>query len=68
MIITTTAKAICVPLYEKIEMKRKGIVAIIGDGQSAMALLPSWDNWGATLASGEKLQEGKRYQITIELD
>jgi hypothetical protein len=64
-IIETYAQAKRIPAgYKRTE---GNITAIINEGQSCIALIPGWENWGATLKDGTRLKEGKYYKITIEI-
>lgn len=63
--IETYAEAKRIPAGEVI--KRDNINIICNEGQSCIALVPRWTNWGATLKDGTKLKEGRTYKIIIEV-
>lgn len=50
------------------EIKQRGNVIIVeNEGQTCIALVPRWANWGETLEDGTRLKEGETYKITIEV-
>ena len=65
-VIKTFATAKRVPAGEVV--KRDNVIVIVNEGQSCMALVPRWGEWGAALEDGTRLVEGQNYRITIEVD
>jgi len=49
-------------------IKQEGFTLVSNEGQSCIALVPRWANWGATLQNGKKLIEGRTYKIIIEVE
>ena len=64
--IRTWAVAKRIPIGEWIESSN--MVIISNEGQSAIALVPRWKDWGASLEDGTSLEEGKIYKIIIEVE
>lgn len=63
--ITTYAKAKRIAAGET--TKIENVTLVTNEGQSCIALVPRWGNWGATLEDGTRLKEGESYKITIEV-
>jgi hypothetical protein len=45
-----------------------GSISVANEGQACITLTPRWGNWGSTLEDGTKLEAGKCYKITIEVE
>ena len=66
--LETVAEAKLVSLRKETRNADGIVVAVDNDGQYGMALIPTWKDWGRELIDGTKLQEGKYYKITIEVE
>ena len=67
-IIKTGAQAMWVSARTETKDPEGGGVSIANEGQSCIALVPVWANYGRTLLDGTELEGGKYYKITIEID
>ncbi|MFA5724417.1 MAG: hypothetical protein WC979_09245 [Candidatus Pacearchaeota archaeon] len=66
--ITTYAEAEYKSCCEEIKSVDEKVLMISNEGQYCISLVPRWSNWGSTLEDGTKLQIGKVYKITIEVE
>ena len=67
-VIETYATAKWVSARTETKNANGEVIAVDNEGQSCIALIPIWANWGKTLMDGTELKEGKSYKITIEVD
>jgi len=67
-LIETFAKAKLISLRQETRNADGIVVAVDNEGQTGMALIPNWKDWGRELIDGTKLEEGKYYKIIIEIE
>ena len=66
-IIETMAQAKWISARTEIKDLEGRVIGVDNEGQTCIALIPVWANWGRTLLDGTELEGGKHYKITIEI-